>query len=406
MGKDLDASLEPQTIPNQLLYCSSASGEDSYFYKAYKEYSKMMFAGSNNHFVADIDCEVVIGATNHGVKLPKPLLSREKVESALKINREKAMREYYNQFSTDGGSQQPIKRAEVLRNSVVRKPILCNEDNGMHRYLFAYDPARSYDNSIVTIAELYYDEQIGWKLRLCNCVSLADVGKKKKTPMKTPQQIKHIKQLLLDYNGQGFGDYENIEKLLIDSGAGGGGVAIGDDFMEEWTDKNGYTHKGMIDLVAHKDYSSAYPTNVDKLQLISPKKYRTEMFDALVEMVGIGAIEFTADYDNRGYLTLEQTKRGKDNEDSIEYKNVKLTQEEEFALNGLDLLKEELFNVYRYDGSNGSHTYDLPKDKKNTAHDDRGYTCALLAWYLLQIRRSSVVNKEVKKKDLMDYCFF
>ena len=92
LGKDLDASLEPQTIPNQLLYCSSASGEDSYFYKAYKEYSKMMFAGSNNHFVADIDCEVVIGATNHGVQLPVPLLSREKVEQALKVNKEKAMR--------------------------------------------------------------------------------------------------------------------------------------------------------------------------------------------------------------------------------------------------------------------------------------------------------------------------
>lgn len=410
MGGDVDTRLEPEMLPNQLLYCSSASSEDSYFYKVYREYSKKMLAGSNEHFVADLDCEVIIGATNHGVQLPVPLLSREKVEQALKVNKEKAMREYYNNFASDGGANQPIKRAVVLKNSKVYRPILGNEDNKNHRFIFAYDPARSYDNSVVVVAELFYDAQIGLKAKVCNCVSLADIGKKKKTPMRTPEQIDHIKQMFLDYNGTGFGDYENIEKILIDSGSGGAGVTIGDYFMEEWKDKDGHTHSGLIDLVEQKDYESAYPTNIDKLMLVSPNKYKTAIFDALVEMIGIGAIEFTSDYDNKGYLQIEnviESDTGKKDDDIVEYKKVKLNMEEEFALSSLDLLKEELFNVYRFDNGN-THNYNLPRDKRNDkdGHLDRAYALGLIAWYLQKLRSKDMVSQEVKKSDLMDYCLF
>ena len=92
LGKNLDMELLPKNIPNQLLFCSSASSVDSYFYSIYKEWSKMMFAGSKNHFVADLDCEVIINATNHGKKLYVPLLTIDKVDDAMRQNKEKALK--------------------------------------------------------------------------------------------------------------------------------------------------------------------------------------------------------------------------------------------------------------------------------------------------------------------------
>ena len=390
LGKDLDMETLTKNIPNQLLYCSSASNVDSYFYDIYKQYSKMMFAGSKNHFVADIDCNVVINATNHGKQLYTPLLTQDKVDSALLVNREKAMREYFNQFSTDGGSNQPIKRATIIRNSTVRKPILCNEDNKNHRFIIAYDPAHDYDNSAVTVGELIYDKQIGYKLRIQNCVSLVDVGKKKKTPMRTPEQTKYIKQMMLDYNGSGFADYENIDKFLVDSGSGGGGKLITDYFMEDWMDDSGVTHRGLVDKIEHEELLSKFPNAVNKLKLISPKKYRTEMFDALIEMLNLGLIDFTDSYDNKGYLTVANDIDDKE----IGYEKINLTADEELSLVNIDLMKEEMVMTYKFDGTNGAYRYDLPQDKKSTCHDDRAYTMAMLAWYLQQIRRENITNKK------------
>ena len=74
---------------------------------------------------------------------------------------EKAEREYFNKFSTDGGRQNPVKKAEVMKSSVTRKPIMGNEDGQNHRFVLAYDPARSYDNSIVTIVDLVETEDRG-----------------------------------------------------------------------------------------------------------------------------------------------------------------------------------------------------------------------------------------------------
>lgn len=391
LGKDLDMETLPKNIPNQLLYCSSASSVDSYFYSIYKQYSKMMFAGSKNHFVADINCDVVINATNHGKKLFVPLLTQDKVDSAMQVNREKAMREYYNQFSTDGGTNQPIKRATIIKNSYLRPPILCNEDGKNHRFVLGYDPAHDYDNSVVTVGELIYDEQVGYKMRIINCVSLVDIGKKKKTPMRTPEQTEYIKQMLLDYNGKGFADYENIDAFLVDSGAGGGGKLISDYFMEDWKDSNGNEHRGLLDYEVGEEYKPKYPNAVNKIKMLSPKKYRTEMFDALIEMLNLGLIEFTESYDNKGFLTIPQ----EDNEE-LGYTKRNLSAEEEGALVNIDLAKEEMVMTYKFDGTNGAYRYDLPQDKKATCHDDRAYTMAMLGWYLQQVRRENITKKKVK----------
>lgn len=409
LGGDIDVSLEPQSFPNQLIYASSASSIDTYFFKKYKEFSKQMFLGNKNYFCADINCDLVLNPMFNGKLYPVSLLTQEKIDNAMRENKEQALREYHNIFSKEGGEQQPFKRGQIIKNSEVRKPMLVNEGNIPRHICGFYDPARSFDDSVVLFAEFIKDKEVGWTGKIINAVKLVDIGTKKKIPMRTPEQIDYIRNLLIDYNGQGFAEYENIGCLSIDSGAGGAGVNIADDFMEDWVDKKGKTRKGLIDKEESKEYVSQFPNAVDKLKLVSPKKYRTEMFDALVDMLNLDLISFTETYDMKGYLMIpveteisvedEKTKTKK-KEKEIKYQKVKLDFEEELALKTIDLLKEQLVQIYRYDNAERTaHKYALSPDKQNTMHDDLAYTCAMMGYYLKQLRRENITNKEIDDGD-------
>lgn len=412
LGGDVDVSLFPRQFPNQLIYASSASSVDTYFYRKYKDFSKKMFLGDKRYFVADISSDVVMNATFNGKLYPVALLTQDKIDAAMRENREKAMREYKNIFTTEGGEKQPIRRAEIIKNSFVRPPMLFNENNEDRRIVLAYDPARSYDNSIIGSGEIFEDKEVGLKLRIQNIVSLVDIGKKKKTPMRTPEQIEYLKQMILDYNGKGYADYENIEKILIDSGAGGAGVNIGDYLMEDWTSKDGQKHRGLIDKVNSEEYVNKFPNALDKVLLVSPKKYRTEMFDALIEMLNLGLIEFTETYDMKGFIMIPKNieneyvddKKNIKKEIEVDYIKKILTFEEELALKNIDLAKEEMVQTYRFDGTNGAYRYDLPEDKKRTMHDDRAYVMAMLAWRLRELRRQHITNKQKPKSNILDFC--
>ena len=47
-----------------------------------------------------------------------------------------------------------------------------------------------------------------------------------------------------------------------------------------------------------------FPNAVNKLHLMEPTKYKSEMYEAMIEMMNQDKIEFTATYDNKGYLTI------------------------------------------------------------------------------------------------------
>ena len=57
-----------------------------------------MFAGDKRYFCADISSDVVIGATMHGKLWPVPLLTQEKVDQAMREDKEAALREYKKYF--------------------------------------------------------------------------------------------------------------------------------------------------------------------------------------------------------------------------------------------------------------------------------------------------------------------
>lgn len=397
MGKDYNAEdvlAEPTPFPNQLLYCSSAGRTDQYFFKKYKEFSVRMFAGDKRYFCADISCDVIINATVHNKLWPVPLLTQEKVDQAMRDDKEAAMREYRNVFTNEGSDSQIIKRATIIRNSVVRPPRLSNDDS-KSKWALMFDSARSKDNSVILCAEYYEDPIVGWKMKIQNVVNLINLEKKHKTPMTTPNQIKELKRLLLAYNGAGVADYENIISLGIDAGSGGAGVNISDFLWEDWIDDNGNMHRGLIDKEYSPEEVRLYPNAItNKLKLIQPTKYKVEMFRALIEMMDMNLIEWPAEYDGRGYLMMMYEKNTKTGVKTPRYiepteKEVKelakkgieivrepyhLDQDEEIALKQIDATKTELVNIYRFKQSSGNDRFDLAPDKTGRLNDDRALT--------------------------------
>ena len=428
-GKDRDGrSLDPirlKTIainlPNQKFYISSASSTDTEFYRLYREFSKRQLMGDRDYCVIQVDCEVVLRPTIRGEAV-NALLTRSTIETEMRTNPEKARREYYCEFTSDAGLNAIIRRGTIARNSETRAPLLYN-DTGTKKFVIAYDPARSRDNSVILVMEIYTNSDGEYKGRVVNCVNLLDIGKKIKSPMRTPDQIEYLKQVILDYNGDA-PDYENIECVLIDAGSGGGGVNIADFLMEDWVDKKGKTHRGLIDKEYSADYTNRYPNAINKLRLVSPSQYKSIIYESLIEMLDIDAISFTNDYDNKGYLTvfeadelkLEKEKKkiadklksegytGEElakkiteelaNASCVTTKVVRLDQFQEIALANIDAMKEEMVNMVRKKRDSGKDSFELTPEKANKLHDDRSYCMALCAWWLSERRLENIRTRQ------------
>ena len=276
---------------------------------------------------------------------------------------------------------------------------------------------------------------------IVNVVSFADLGLRRKTPMMTQDQIKEIHKLLLDYNGDAI-DYDNIELFLADAGSGGGGNSwVRDSLIEEWKDKSGKAHRGLLDKeYTNGDiYSKRYPDAVNKLKLIEPSKYKAEMFEALIKMVEANKIHFTEKYDNKGYLNILEVddKLMKDSEAKIradldkmdldvsayeealeerlseieaaKTKVYKLSLDEEVALTQIDIMKEEIVNICRVKRDGGKDSFKLPAHKdadtgnsEATMHDDRAYVLAMLGWFLSEKRLEHIKQKKKRSSSTSD----
>lgn len=389
----------PKQISNQLFYISSASSTDTKYYELYRDFSKRMLMGDRRYFVAHITCEVPLHPTIHG-KLMNPLFEQSVIDADMRTNPEKARREYYCEFTTDAGTNSIIPRSVIVRNEEIRKPLLYN-DTGDKKFIISYDPARSRDNSVILVSEVYdhkkSDGSIDKRMRIVNCIKLVDVGLKLKTPMQTPEQIEYLKKVIIDYNA-GADGYDNIIGVYIDAGSGGAGVNIADFLMPDWTDKAGNLHRGLIDKEHSKEYIKKFPNAVPKLHLMSPSQYKSEMFEAMIELMSQNKIGFTASYDNKGYLTifdvdekkLEKEKekiiqelkskniKGKklkqevekelDNIQAVKTKMIKLDWYDELALANIDALKEELVNMVRKKRESKKDSFELTPEKINKLH--------------------------------------
>lgn len=423
----------PREIPNQKFYISSASDTSTQYYALYREFSKRMLMGDKDYFVANITCEVPLHPTIHG-QLMAPLFEKSTIDADMRTNPEKARREYFCEFTTDAGSSSIIRRGVISRNEEVRKPLLYN-DTGDKRFVITYDPARSRDNSVILVGEIYdfkqVDGSLDTRMRLVNCINLVDVGKKIKSPMQTPDQIEYLKKVILDYNG-GADAYGNIVGIYIDAGSGGGGVNIADYLMPDWTDSAGIVHRGLIDKEYSADYVKKFPNAVDKVHLMSPSAFKSEMYEAMIELINQDKISFTATYDNKPYLTVfdideeklnsareeisKKLKKEKLNEkefetklndelgkiQSVNTKTIKLEWQDMLALANIDALKEELVNMIRKPRESGKDSFELTPEKANKLHDDRAYVCCMASYCLMQERRKSITQRKKQSQSTSD----
>lgn len=389
LGSSYNPLLEPKDFPRQIIYGSSASDTDSAFYKKLKEYTRQMIMGNSLYFVCDFDIDAVMAATVNGEALPEPLISQSKVDQANLLTPDKAQRELYNHFSQDTHEGQILTRRDIMQHTKQYLPCLSNID-GTSMYLMSWDSARLNDNSVVEVAEIINDPEIGWRMRLVNVNSLVDIKTKNKTPMRLPDQVNEFKKMLLAYNGTEKGklDYENIMAVIGDAGAGGqliGGVS--DYLLEPWRGADGKMHKGLIDR-RHKANETAkekYPDAVDIMHLVDPRANRNLIFQAIEDMVKLGVVEFPTDYDvSKDYIIFTD-------EEGVETR-YDLSVEQQISLANFDLLKTEIVTMCKY-VTQGNITYNFPPDKRNKMHDDRVFAFGLLCWYLAQLRRGQVINK-------------
>lgn len=394
-----DMRAQRKKCPTQLLFASSASDTTSTFWRKYKEYAIKMISGDDRYFCCDISVDIPLAPLMNGEPYA-PLLKKSQVDDALRTNRDKALREYFNKFQQDGGESQIIKRARITNNETFTLPKLANT-TGEEKFAIAIDPARNFDNSCCSVMEIKYDEEIGYYGEICNSITFADLGKKKKTPMRTPEQIKFAKQLILDYNGHGNPDYQNIEALLIDAGSGGGGQsAWADSLLEDWVDSKGIKHKGFIDYT-DENYANErkeFPNASRILNMISPQKFKKQMCEELIELMELDLIKFPKEYSGKGFVSVAI-----DHGDEREIKSRQLSLEEELALISIDIMKTETTSIHRFQNAEKTNVvYKLPKDKERRMHDDRFFTLLLLAHHLYEKRRDDQLSKSRTKKTPTD----
>ena len=394
----VDEGFNPDTLkrkcPTQLVYASSQDDMSKMFYTHYKNFTKKMLAGDRDYFVADMICDTAIKTFMNG-KPYTPLLTQDKVDAAMKANREKALREYYNQPTRDGGVNQIIKWGTIRRNESFYLPQLSYKEGTT--ICLALDPARTIDNSILGAMRITNDPNYGYIGEIVNCVNMFDSASKKGYKLDSNRQLSEIRNYLALYNGQ-HNDYVNIDSLLVDQGAGGGGVSTyADGLLNDWVDKDGRTHRGLIDAShdIYTGYKSRYPNAVDKLRLISPRKYRTQMVDEFIELMNLGVIKFPYEYKQEFISISEKGENG----ESIEH--YELTDDEIASLMNIDLMKVETTSIYKYENAEKTtKTYALAKDKENSIHDDRFYVLIMLAHRLYELRRGQIITP---KKTTIDH---
>lgn len=384
----------PLQIPTQIVYASSMDSVDKLFYKKYKDFSIRMFSGDRRYFVCDMICETAMQTFMNGEPY-KPLIPREKVDSELRSNKLKALREYYNEPTRDGGANQIIKWGTIRRNENFYLPTLTYDKDS--KIAMAFDPARTGDNSIVTAMKIYEDEELGLCGDIVNCVNMVDTASARHYKLDSKRQIDILHEMLLSYNGKN-PDYENIDVLLIDAGSGGGGVSTyADSLLSDWTDASGKTHRGLIDTEneLYAGYESMYPNAVDKLRLLSPRKFKTKMVEEFIELMELGVLRFPFEFKGGDTICYYENVKG----ESVR-RDRALAVEEILALENIDLLKYEITSIHRYNNAeNTAVSYALSREKENKVHDDRFYTVIMLAHRLHELRRKTKIMQNDTETD-------
>lgn len=383
-GKGFNSKVYPKTLNNQIIMCSSAGSVNTECYRAYKQCVINTIVGIPGYYAADINCEMTLEPYINGKRVPA-IANKAEMEMIRDTDIRKYNTEFMNLWTDMESPDSLVQRSVIIRNEKKYFPETASTDKSK-KYVLCWDPAVQHDNSIVLVGEIYRDEKVGLKGRLVNCYNLIEPAKQnggERQPLRMPDQINWVRKFLRDYNHVDNHEYTNVV-LRMDSGAGAGGKSIPDYLMASYTDDNGQKHFGVYDSKFNPDtdgtgtsyqdmHRDKFPEAVDCLQAIDPRKYRNEMFGALVSVLGQDLIDFPLSLPSRGEI---------ENEDGTVYK---LSLEETRGLLEFDLLKDEAVRMQQTRQTTGETKYAMPSNKD---HDDRIYALALFASYLANLRQA------------------
>ena len=235
-------------------------------------------------------------------------------------------------------------------------------------------------------------------LKIVNCVNLIEMlPNGEKAIIQKPEQIEILKQIMLDYNKRAL-DYDNLSIVCIDAGAGGGRFDIAQFLLNEWKDKSGKLHLGLIDKEDPymKLREDDYPANVEKLQLFNFKRDKTLAYERAQAAINQGLIMFPKSLNVRNEMEFEEV--GADGMTQIRYEKVSF--DEMSALIQIDLMKEEIIGMQKQKRPNGTIVFDLSPDAKSrNMHDDHVDCVTMAANYLMLKRAERALALEDKPKD-------
>ncbi len=120
------------------------------------------------------------------------------------------------------------------------------------------------------------------------------------------------------------------------------------------------------------------------------------MVEEFIELIDLGVIKFPYEYKQEFISMARQI----DNENQ-EMESYQLSEEEIIALQSIDIMKNEITSIYKYENADKTAcTYALSKEKENDPnfHDDRFYTIIMLGHYLYELRRGQTVQSTPQEK--------
>ena len=404
-GKDAARTKDTVTRQpyNQIIMASSQNTVDVTFYAEYKACAKRMLAGDKSVFVADMPCDTAMQMYHKGEEIPA-LLSQSVIDAEMQKNADKARREFYNKPDLTGGDNQIVSWITMRR---AEKQIIPYIDCHGKKVILAFDPARTGDNSILAAMELEEDPELGLCGNIVSCTNFVDIASSKKYKLDSKMQLEGIRNIIAKYNGDN-PDYEYLDQILIDAGSGGGGNLYADALLDDWIDMSGKSHKGLIDMTneMYIPYRSRYPNAIDKLRMISPVKYRTQMVEEFIELINLGVIRFPYEYNGQEYLQLIDGIDTKTGEEMLS--TYQLSQEERVNFDQIDRMKAEICNIHKSTNAEGTSVrYSLAREKQNTMHDDRFYCILLASHRLYELRRGKAMrNKRETDKDVSAFIQF
>lgn len=398
-GKGYNFDIYPPQQENKILYLSSAESTSTELFTQYKICFEHMICGDNRYFACDIDCNFSLHPFKDG-KPTTPLITEETVKNAMETNPYRAYREYFNLWDNDGGDDVFIKRSVINKYTEPYYPTYQND--GTKKFIFGIDPASRIDNSMVLVGELIDDEEKGLMVKLAYARNLIEMlSNNQKQVIQRPEQLEIIKNLIADFN-LGYEDYDGLEEISIDGGAGGGGFDLGQFLMNEWKDKKGKRHLGLID--PNDQYMALrlddYPSNIKKLRIFNFKRDKTMAYERTQNAINQGLVIFPQSLNPRN--EIEFTEEEEDGTIRVRYE--KVDKDDLAVLVEMDLLKEEIVNTQKTKRDNGTVTFELNQSAKSkNMHDDRVDCLVEICNKLMELRAERTLQVETKESDFKDF---